>query len=90
MENRFRRILVSRDLLASWLGEGTPASEAEEPHPDLKVMGVRADWDALGGNIELLVWSEDFDIVHPGGMPPLWNPAYRSKVAPAFLDSAIP
>ena len=76
-EPRYRILRVSTELLASMFGDGTRASEPEEPIADLEIVGVREGPPFLPGAIEFVVWSSHFDIISDNEATPVWTPSYR-------------
>lgn len=83
MEPRYRKIVISCELLASWLGQGWPEGVVpNEPVDDLKIVAVRDAPPYLPNEIELIVWSSTFDVVADAEMPPVWTPDYTLHTEP--------
>lgn len=75
---RRRRLAIDGPFLASLIGQGMNAIEAEEQVPDLQIMHATYELDAA--RVILYVCSSTFDTVPEGEESPPWTPSFRNVV----------
>lgn len=79
-ERRYRTIQIRPEMLASIFGSGTPEGVVPaEPVADLMIQDIQ--YDHWHDRIEVLVWSESFDIVPEAHTPPVWTPSFLKLTA---------